>query len=171
MNELWMSLVRASSVAAEGVRAELDHVLQLMAVDPVFAASIAVIVAAALSPIGYLIHRRRRRSQARPARALALAAKGLEPAEIARQTRLSHDAVAMLLIRFSAQNGRRDLPRAARIADATAVTNAGKSAEAAPETVASKPLTRKTENRHGRAHRLLDVLASTVRIPRYGRAA
>ena len=49
----------------------------------------------------------------RPGRARALAARGLGPADIARQTGLSRDAVVMLLIAESVDRGRRNLPRSA----------------------------------------------------------
>ena len=49
----------------------------------------------------------------RPGRARALAARGLGPADIARQTGLSRDAVVMLLLAESVHQDRRNLPRSA----------------------------------------------------------
>jgi hypothetical protein len=77
------------------------------------AAAGAALVLALLAGAVLQLRRRRPRSTQR---VLALARQGVAPAEIARRTRLSRDAVALALSVESAATERRNLPSSARIA-------------------------------------------------------
>ena len=172
MSELFSQLASASAPMLDAIRLEFARIIELTMIDPIFAASILVILSAIIAVPAYLVARRRRgRRIDRPGRALALAAKGVDRAEIARQTGLSHDAVAMLLHGAPGQHGRRNVPAAARIADETSDTLESLAIYEASQVVGKKALTELRRERHAAAHRLLFTVSQMVRVPRIGRAA
>jgi len=99
-----------------------------IAADPVTLAAALMMAAAVLALVLIATPSRERKARpnanARPAAARTMAAKGAAPAEIARRTGLSRDAVAMLLASVETTTTRKGRPDAARFAVAGVATPA-----------------------------------------------
>ena len=98
----------------------LWNVWDTIAADPVTLA-VALMMAAAVLALTLIAapsleRKTRLKGNARPAAARTMAAKGTAPAEIARRTGLSRDAVAMLLASVETATTRKGRPDAARFA-------------------------------------------------------
>ena len=107
-----------------------------VAADPVTLAAALMLAAAVLALALIAAPGRDRRARkdlnARPAAARTMAAKGAAPADIARRTGLSRDAVAMLLASVEAPTTRKGRPDAARFAVAGARPTAATGSEVRP---------------------------------------
>lgn len=136
-------------------------------------ALLAGVVGALVSgTIGWaLLRRYTRRGGVRSQRARTLATRGMDRAEIARQTGLSRDALAMLLAAETTRGGRRKVPGTARIAAENPDPSSARRAVATPQVDAGNGVMGSVPRRRTAAHRLLDTLLQTVRTPRHGRAA
>jgi hypothetical protein len=111
----------------------LWNLWESVAVDPVTLAAALMIAAAVLALILIATpghdRKARKNANARPAAARTMAAKGAAPADIARRTGLSRDAVAMLLASAEPSTTRKGRPDAARFAVARTATTASARSE------------------------------------------
>ena len=184
MTERWQAFADRTSVffrdAWSDLSATLDRVSSQLAQAfgsvPMEQAIWAATVAGAsllVTTLLILFVRRRGagRTGKRSARALALAARGLDDVEISRQTGLSRDAVSMLNLARTARSGRRNLPLAARIADEESNDTPAPQGGRNPQAYHTQRVADKTRPRRFAAHRLLDRLSQSLRIPRFHRAA